>query len=210
MYTLYGSRGSGSAAAEMGLHAAGLPYRVVRASRWEADSAQEELRKVNPLLQIPTLVLPDGAVMTESAAILMHLGLDAAPASALLPKDPRSRAQSLRGLVYIPANCYSGITILDYPGRFTTATDEPSLEAIRQGTRAQMHRNWEVFADTFPATPFLAGDAPGALDFLAVVVSKWGGTRQHLQVHRPRFTELLARIQAHPAVAPVYSQHWDS
>ena len=210
MYTLYGSRGSGSAAVEMGLHAAKLPYRVVRASRWEADSAQDELRKVNPLMQIPTLVLPGGAVMTESAAILMHLGLDAVPPGKLLPQDPLARAQILRGLVYIPANCYSGITAIDYPERFTTATDEASLEAVKQGTRRLLHANWEIFADTFSASPFLNGEAPGALDFLAVVVSRWGGTRPHLKEHRPAFSDLLARIQAHPTVWPIYSQHWDA
>jgi glutathione S-transferase len=39
-----------------------------------ADSAQDELQRVNPLGQIPTLVAPDGSVLTESAAILIHLG----------------------------------------------------------------------------------------------------------------------------------------
>jgi GST-like protein len=209
MYTLYGTNGSGSAAVEMGLHAAHLPYRVVRASSWEADSAQEALRLVNPLMQIPTLVLPSGGVLTESAAILMHLGLEAAPPGRLLPKDPLARAQALRGLVYIPANCYSGITIIDYPARFTTATDEAAHDAIKEGTRKTLHRHWEIFADTFRGTPFLNGEAPGALDFLAVVVSKWAGTRQHLAEHRPAFAALLARIEAHSSVAPVFKQHWD-
>ncbi len=34
-YTLYGARGSGSAAIEMALRAAGQGYRVVHAARWE-------------------------------------------------------------------------------------------------------------------------------------------------------------------------------
>ncbi len=33
---------------------------------------------LNPLGQVPTLVLPDGRVMTESAAIILHLA-DQAP-----------------------------------------------------------------------------------------------------------------------------------
>lgn len=209
MYILYGTKGSGSAAAELGLHAAGLPYRVVRASRWEDDSAQEELKKVNPLMQIPTLVLPSGGVMTESAAILMHLGMEAAAPGVLLPRDADARAQALRGLVYIPANCYSCISILDYPARYTTAGDEAAHEAIKQGTRKLLHRHWEIFADTFTGSPFLNGEVPGALDFLAVVVSKWAGTRQHLKEHRPGFSALLSRIESHETVAPVFKQHWE-
>lgn len=209
-YTLFGTKGSGSAAVEMALEVAGLPYRIVRASEWEPDSALDELGKANPLRQIPTLVLPGGGVMTESAAILLHLGLDVVPPGKLLPADPAARVQAIRGLVYIPANCYSRITIIDYPQRFTTSTDEKELEAIRLGTRKQLHRNWEVFADTFFGDPFLSGSAPGALDLLAAVVSKWSGTRAHLREHRPEFFDLLSRIEAHESVAKVFRRHWDA
>jgi GST-like protein len=207
MYTLYGFKGSGSAAAEMGLRVAGLDYRVVNAASWEANSAVDELRKVNPLVQIPTLVLPDGSVMTESAAILIHLGLVGKP-GVLLPADEAARAQVIRGLVYIPANCYSCITILDYPERFTSANDKESLDNVRAGTRERLHKHWDIFADTFKASPFLNGAAPGALDFLAGVVSKWSGARAHLKESRPAFFELLQRIESHESVAPVFAAHW--
>jgi GST-like protein len=211
MYTLYGSKGSGSAVAELGLRTAGLDYRIVDAASWQPGPGLDELRKVNPLAQIPTLVLPDGSVMSESAAILIHLGLAAKP-GVLLPADGAARAQAFRGLVYIPANCYSCITILDYPERFTAKEDKESLDAIRAGTRARLHRHWEIFADTFkpsPPSPFLNGDTPGALDFLAAVVSKWAGARAHLKAHRPSFHELLQRIESHEAAAPVFRAHWD-
>lgn len=208
-HTLYGSKGSGSAIAEMGLRAAGIEYRIVNAATWEPGPGLDELRKVNPLGQIPTLVLPDGGVLTESAAILIHLGLAARP-GVLLPESDAARAQAIRGLVYIPANCYSCITVLDYPERFTSKQDKESLDAIRAGTRERLHRHWEIFADTFEASPFLNGSAPGALDFQAVVVSKWAGARAHLQEHRPRFFELLRRIEAHERVAPVFGAHWDA
>lgn len=208
MYTLYGSKGSGSAIVEIALEACGLPHRIVRASTWEDDSARDELRSVNPLQQIPTLVLPDGSVMSESAAILIHLATSVAPPGKLLPLDAAKRAQALRGLVFIPANCYSAITVIDYPERFTTAKDTASLDAIKAGTRQRLHLHWEIFADTFHGSPFLNGDAPGALDFAAVVVSKWSGTRAHLQERRPEFFALLQRIEQHESVAPVFARHW--
>lgn len=207
VYTLYGSLGSGSAAIEVALRACRLPYRVVRASTWEPDSALDELARANPLRQIPTLVLPDGAVLTESAAILIHLGL-VAPEGGLLPPAPAERAQAIRGLVFIAANCYAAIGINDYPERWTTASGPAALDKLRQGARRQLHRSWEVFADTFAATPWLGGSAPGALDFLAAVVSKWAGTRAHLGAHRPGLLEVLKRIEAHEAVAPVFGEHW--
>ncbi len=207
MYTLFGSKGSGSAAVEAALERAGLPYRIVTASTWEPDSALSELREVNPLQQIPTLVTPDGGVLTESAAILIHLGLTH-PEAALLPTDAAERAQSLRGLVFIAANCYANIGITDYPERWLPDADKATLDRLNRGARTRLHRSWDVFADTFEAHPFYNGDTPGALDLLAAVVSKWSGTREHLKQHRPRLLETVLRIEQHPLTAPVFQRHW--
>ena len=210
MYTLYGSRGSGSVIVEAALERCGLAFRQVRASAWEEDSAIDELRRVNPLAQIPTLVMPDGSVMTESAAILVHLGLQY-PNSALLPTDESARAQTLRGVVFIAANCYSAITASDYPERFTTDDSDEARASVREAARRMLHRHWEIFADQFPATPFLSRTTmPGALDLMAAVVSKWSGTRAHLAKHRPEFSALLQRIETHPSVQPVLARHFDA
>jgi GST-like protein len=207
MMTLFSSTGSGAAAVELALEAIGAPYRTVRASSWEPDSALAELERVNPLKQIPTLVLDDGSVLTESAAILIHLGL-AHPDAHLLPSDASARAQSIRGLVYIAANCYSAISIIDYPERWCASLDEATRQRIIQGTRERLHVHWDIFADQFRATPFFNGQKPGALDFLAVVVSKWAGTRGHVRAARPDFHAALERIESEPGVARVLQRHW--
>jgi glutathione S-transferase len=85
-YLLYGMKGSGSAAIEAALDLCGARWQLVKAASWEPDANFEALKAVNPLGLVPTLVLPDGSVMTESAAILMHLG-DAFAESGLLPRD---------------------------------------------------------------------------------------------------------------------------
>src|SRR5436190_18569990 len=135
MLTLYGAKGSGSAAIESALTIAGLPFESVEAATWQPGPGLEELKRVNPLAQIPTLVLEDGTVMTESAAILIWLGLRY-PQSGLLPAEP---AQAIRGLVYIAANCYAAIGIIDYPPRFCAECDEATAERIRAGTRSRLH-----------------------------------------------------------------------
>lgn len=206
-YVLYGAQGSGSSIAEIGLQACAQPYRLVRAARWEEDSALDELERVNPLGQIPTLVTPEGAVLTESAAILMHLGLRF-PASGLLGDDDAARDQILRGLVYIAANCYSAITATDYPERFTTSEDAAARDAVKQAARQRLHRHWAMFADQFPPHPWLSGARPAALDVMAAIVSKWSGTRAFLEKERPEFLALLQRIEAHPLVAAVHARHW--
>jgi len=208
MLTLYGSTGSGSAAVEAALLLCDAPFRLVRASSWEADSDQAALLKINPLGQIPTLQLPDGSVLTESAAILIHLGL-VYPEAGLLPADASARAQAIRGLVYVAANCYAAIGVIDYPERWIEG-DEPAHKALRTGARRRLHQCWDVFADQFSVgdAPFFGGRQPGALDLLATVVSRWSGARPHLLKHRPALHAVFERTQAHPALAALFARHW--
>ena len=49
MYTLYGKKGSGSAAAEAALTMANVPFRLVETASWEPNDAFAELLKLNPL-----------------------------------------------------------------------------------------------------------------------------------------------------------------
>lgn len=205
MLTLYGSKGSGSAAVEAALVRAGLAFTLVEAATWNPGPGYDDLLRVNPLGQIPTLVLADGTVLTESAAILIHLGLTAAP-GLLLPQDASARALALRGLVYIAANCYAAISVMDYPERWCEPCDDATKAFIRAGTRARLHHHWTVFADQF-AVGFDAG-SPGALALLASVVSRWSGARAHLQAQRPVFHAQLERVAQHPDVAAVFQRHW--
>lgn len=210
-HLLYGAKNSGSASAEIALEWAKVPYRVVTAATWEPKSALKDLRRANPLQQIPTLVLPEGSVLTESAAILIHLGL-AHPKSGLLPRDPSQRAQVIRALVFIAANCYSQVSISDYPERWLTEAKKPTVEALRTGARAQLHRAWVMFADQFHVNQSsqggLFGEDLNAADVLAVVVSRWSGARQHLTRRRPKFLAALKRIEQHPRIAPVFARQW--
>ena len=157
MLTLYGTRGSGSAAVEAALAVAGLDAKLVDAASWQESPGLEALKEVNPLAQIPTLVLDDGSILSESAAILIHLGL-VQPESGLLASDPATRAQQIRGLVYIAANCYAGIGILDYPERWYPDPDEAVRQAMQARGRARLHELWQIFADQFPARPWLSGE----------------------------------------------------
>lgn len=207
MFVLYGATGSGSAAAEAALAIAGIEYRKVDAASWTESPGLEELRRINPLAQIPTLVLPDCSVLTEVAAILLHLGLSH-PASDLVSADPARRAQQIRGLVYIAANCYAGIGILDYPDRWYPDPDDAVKKAMQTRGRARLHELWEIFADQFPATPWLSGARLGALDILAATVSMWSGSRKALAKSRPEFSALLGRIEADPRIAAVWARHW--
>ncbi|WP_095059139.1 MULTISPECIES: glutathione S-transferase [unclassified Pseudomonas] len=205
MYQLYGHQNSGAAAIEAALELCEIPYRFIDVE--VSPEAAHALEKLNPLKQIPTLQRPDGGVLTESAAILIHLGLTF-PSSGLLPEDPAERDQAIRGMTYIVTNCYAAIGIIDYPERWLAVADESSRQNLMAGARQRLHWSWEVFADQFSGDLYLGSETPRALDVLAAVISRWAGSREHLRNARPGFFAWLERIDRHPVLAPVFERHW--
>ena len=70
--TLYGRRGWGSAIVEAQLEWLGLDYTYQAVGDLlRSAEARRSLAPVNPLAQVPTLVLANGNVLTESAAICL-------------------------------------------------------------------------------------------------------------------------------------------
>ncbi len=63
---------------------------------WSIGKDFELIRQFNPLGRVPTLVLPDGEPLYESAAILDYLDEQVGPERALLPRAGEARRETLR------------------------------------------------------------------------------------------------------------------
>ena len=85
---LIGSKGCGNAIVESALHFAGVPYDYEEVDYGADSPTRARLLSVNPLGQVPVLVLPDGTVVTESLAMLHYID-DLAPGAKLIPARDR-------------------------------------------------------------------------------------------------------------------------
>jgi glutathione S-transferase len=63
---------------------------------WSVGRDYDRIREYNPLVKVPTLVLDDGEVLSDSAAILDYLDQRVGVERALLPASGRARRESLR------------------------------------------------------------------------------------------------------------------
>ena len=71
---LYGEPGWGSVLTEAQLDWYGIDYEFERVGDlFKSPGSRQKVSEINPIAQIPTLVMADGTVMTESAAITLHL-----------------------------------------------------------------------------------------------------------------------------------------
>lgn len=201
MYRLYGSFGSGSASVEAALAEVGADYEVVQTATGEGRHLTEEYRKINPRQQVPSLQLPDGSVMTEGAAMMLHLA-DAFPERHLAPAPGSSaRAQHDRWLIYMAVDIYEGELRKAYPDRY--ASDPQSVAAY---ATAYVNRHYEIIEREI-AGPFLFGEAMTMADIYLWMVASWMD-HDWLAAHCPKVTGLAANVAARSAIAPIHKAHF--
>jgi glutathione S-transferase len=78
------------------LHLYGMPFTRNAISVF-GDAA--EMARIHPLVRIPSLVLDDGEVLIDSAAIVDHLDEAVGPGAALTPRSGKERRRVLQGTV---------------------------------------------------------------------------------------------------------------
>jgi glutathione S-transferase len=77
----------------IGMHLCGIAFEH---ADWSVGADFERIRQYNPLVRVPTLVLDDGEVLLDSAALLDYLDELVGPQRALLPRVGRERRTGLR------------------------------------------------------------------------------------------------------------------
>jgi glutathione S-transferase len=77
----------------IGMHLGGIAFEH---APWSVGAEFERIRQYNPLVRVPTLVLDDGEVLLDSAALLDYLDELVGPQHALLPRAGRERRSALK------------------------------------------------------------------------------------------------------------------
>lgn len=205
-YTLHGNPGWGSAIVEAQLVGLGLRFRYLETGDLFASAeARERLAAINPLAQTPTLVTPDGGVMTESAAITLFLA-DATGSDRFVPRPREARRPDfLRWLVFLVANLYPTFTYADDPSRFV---DDPAAhKAFRGRVDTYAERLWGVVEGAAGA-PWFLGERFSALDVYLGVMTRWRPRRAWFAEHAPRLHAIAERVDAVPDLQPVWQHNF--
>jgi GST-like protein len=203
---LYGARGCGSAVVEALLAWAAVPFAYREIDLDAEGAGRDAFLAINPLGQVPALRLPDGTVITESAAIILHLA-ERHPEARLLPAsgDP-ARAQALRWIAYIAGNIYPAIGVRDFPARWVK--DASAREALRRGARARLEHYWSVLERVLAPAPYLVGARVTALDVYAAMVSRWSPGRAWIDRQCPRVATALALTEREPFMREAWQRNF--
>jgi GST-like protein len=206
MYTLYARTGWGSVLVEAQLAWYGLDYRLEPVGNlFKEPQAREALTQTNPVAQIPTLILPDGTVMTESAAITLLLA-DITGRDDLVPAEASpERARFLRWLIFLNANIYPTFTYADVPARFVD--DAVGQASLRAHVDAYAQKLWRILEDT-AADPWFLGARFSAIDIFLASMTQWRPRRPWFTLYAPKLAAIAARTEVRPELAAVFLRNF--
>lgn len=204
MYKLFGSPGTGSVSVEAALAQVGADYVVIDINTGDGAHLTEAYRAINPRQQVPALELPDGSVMSEGAAMLLHLA-DAFPHAQLAPPPASpARAQHDRWLIFMAVNLYEGELRKAYSERYT---DDPAgAEGVRASADAYVKRHYAILEDAVVG-PYFFGDRLTMVDLYLWMLVSWMDA-VWLVSHCPKVAALAAVVRARPGIAAIHAAHF--
>ncbi len=209
-YVLYGDRRSGSAIVELALSEAEQPFELRDVPLDDDAQRSTEYAAINAQRKLPTLITPDGETLTESAAILLTLA-DRHREASLLPSARSARAQAVRWLLFIAAEIYPLIEMIDYPERFQPEGDGTSTERrseLRTHLRGIWQRRWHLVEAAIAGEPwFLAGGFSG-LDIYIAVVSRWAQLDRWRTQNVPRVEAIATALAERPRCRAAWRRHF--
>jgi len=202
---LLGCQGCGNAIVESALALAGIACDYEEVDYANDSPTRPRLLEVNPLGQVPTLVLPDGTVMTESLAMI-HWVSDQAPQAGLIPPagDPL-RPVFYRWAVYLVAAVYPTFTYGDDPGKWVP--DEAGAKQLRESTDKHRQACW-MQLESVAKAPWFLGEQRSALDLYLASMTRWRPGRKWFAANTPKVVAIAERAAALPAIAPVIKKNF--
>jgi GST-like protein len=201
---LYGCNGCGSAAVEAVLQLADVPYEFIDAIEWQPEFKRHtDVERLNPLGQVPVLVLDDGTIMTESVAMALYF---AERVPGLVPTAPSTRAACLRWLIFMSANIYAVYAFRDFPARWVEG--EATQKAFRERTNDRLREYWQILERELSPAPFALGHNMTVVDIFIAMMSRWGPGRQWIIENCPKLMASVKATENHPVVARVWEKNF--
>jgi GST-like protein len=208
--TLYSAAGSGGVAVEAALTLAGRSFDLIEAETFDFDDpvSGDRVLAVNPMRQVPALILPCGETLTESVAILAWIA-EAHPKARLAPPpgDPR-RGQFLRWMSFVSSAIYALYWVKDDPARL--APDPAAQSPLVERAEERIAECWRIMDSQVEPGRYLLGDEIGVLDVYVATVSRFSPRRARFYAVAPKMAPVVRRVDEEPRLAKLWAARMPS
>ncbi|MBB2200086.1 glutathione S-transferase family protein [Gluconacetobacter tumulisoli] len=170
---------------------------------WSTFGDAERLAAYNPLRRVPTLLLDDGEVLIESAAILDYLDERAGAGRSMLPASGADRRAALKTCALATGLCDKMVSLI-----YERALHETTSETWIGRCMTQVGSVLDVLeADRAThAAPFWSGGRPGHADIAVACAFRFLAEAHpaiHARGHWPPLAVHSARCEGMDAFAEV-------
>ena len=174
MITLHYHPGNASFTPHALLHEIGVPFRLQLVDRARAEHKGAAYLKLNPNGTIPVLV-DDGLVLYETAAIAMHLA-DRFPQARLAPAvGTAERAQFYKWMVWLTNTLQARLMHYFYPDRLVAEGNAEGAAQVKARAEHDIVGMLQQLDDLLASHsgPWLLGADYGAADVFAAMLGRW-------------------------------------
>jgi len=189
---LYTMPGACSLAANIALREAGIPFDLVKVSHHTHKTADGvDLNEINSKGYVPALVLDNGELLTENAALLPYIA-DLEPSAQLAPPNGTlERYRLVEWLAFINSELHKSFSPLFAPN---------APEDMKKYARGNLAKRLAWVSERLGSNSYLLGEGFTVADSYLFVVLSWSG---HVAVDLSPWPNLKAfqeRIAARPHV----------
>ncbi len=206
VYKLYDWNQTGGTSVRAALAELEISFELVEIDFRSGAQFTDEYTRINPRQQVPSLELPDGSILTENIAILMHLA-DTHPEADLAPRGGTvERAQINRWLSFLAMNNYVAEYRRARPERYTT--DPAAVQEVVDAATVIVRRHYDIFEDAIGAGPYFLGDRFGILDIYVWMLVQWWGDYDGMRRVYPKILRLVETVMERPKIKPVHEEQF--
>ena len=155
----------------------GVPYELVRVERDDDGRPTEAYLALNPWGRVPTLEDGD-LVLTESAAICLHLAERFPDARLAPPAGTRERSELYRWLLWLSNTVQMTQMRYFYPDRYGT-------EGVQEAAEADLYEHHALIESHLAGREWLVGEERTVADLFLFMLTRWGRSLEQPAWERP-------------------------
>ncbi|WP_119392675.1 glutathione S-transferase family protein [Taklimakanibacter lacteus] len=187
----------------------GKPYRLARIDMPEVVQS-DEYRRINAVGETPSLLTQDGRLISESLAILNHIGTSGIEKGLGFKQGAAGFDRLNQTLAYLNTSFFSSFGPLWYTLEHDMAP--PAKQALRAYGAANVAKVHDQLEKMLGKGPWLLGEQRTLADAYFIGIARW--TKYHDVIDRkdyPGLRQLFERLEDDPAVKFAHAiEHGDN
>jgi len=205
MLQLYWTPGTGVIAPEVMCEEMGLAYERIPVDMDRGEHLEADYLRLNPTGEVPAMVLDDGTMVTESAAIVLLLG-ERHPQGGLVPtSEAVQRPAFLRWLLFLATSVYGTYMGIYHTDRFTNDPDH--YPDIRAASLDRLDRQFSILEAAIAGDPWFLTGGYSALDIYLAMLADWHPEPTRIRDPNPALRRLCDAIEHRTAFRRVMVRH---